>query len=183
MCGHSHWRMPNFFVRQFLPSLRGLGCLWEECLTVFKALCKRLYRYIKKEPYWLVSLAAAGMVVAVRQTGALQPFELMAFDYQVRLEDSEIPDPRLLVVEVTEKDIRNLNQWPMTDETLSTVLNTLQAYSPRAVGLDIYRDVPVSEGQAALEQAMRSPNFIAIYGLGISVDDSVPAPASIQIVL
>ena len=64
-------------------------------------------------------------------------------------------------------------QWP-------TVLSSLQAHNPKAIGIDIYRDIPQGEGEDALAQALGEPNIIAIESLGISADDSIPAPVGIS---
>ena len=139
-----------------------------------------IYQKLKKEPYWIASVVVTGLIIALRQVGGLQSLELFAFDYMVRLQSERDPDPRLLVVEITEEDIRNQEEWPMSDQTMADTLTQLQGQSPKAIGIDVYRDIPHGEGQAALADALAAPNVIAIEGLGISEDDSIPAPASIS---
>ena len=139
-----------------------------------------IYQKLKREPYWIASIAVTGLLIALRQVGGLQSLELFAFDYMVRLQSERDPDPRLLVVEITEEDIRNQEEWPMSDQTMADTLAQLQAQSPKAIGIDVYRDIPHGEGQAALSEALKAPNVIAIEGLGISADDSIPAPDSIS---
>ena len=139
-----------------------------------------IYQKLRKEPYWIASIVVTGLLIALRQIGGLQALELFAFDYMVRLQSERDPDPRLLVVEITEEDIRNQEEWPMSDQTMADALAQLQAQSPKAIGIDIYRDIPHGEGQEALSEALASSNVVAIEGLGISEDDSIPAPASVS---
>ena len=138
-----------------------------------------LYKRVQSQPYWLASLIVTALLVALRQVGGLQPLELFAFDYMTRLQHDQGPDPRLLVVEVTEQDIRDLSEWPISDQVMSKLLTELQKHGPSAIGLDIYRDVPQGEGYEALVEVLQSPEIIAIKSLGISQDDHVPPPAAI----
>ncbi len=45
-----------------------------------------------------------------RHLGGFQPLELVVFDLMMYLRPYEEPDPRLLIVEITEKDIKALKQ-------------------------------------------------------------------------
>ncbi|MGD1898004.1 MAG: EAL domain-containing protein [Phormidesmis sp.] len=97
-----------------------------------------------------------------------------------RLQPDQGPDPRLLVVEVTEQDIREQREWPMSDQSVADLIGALQRHDPKVIGLDIYRDVPQSEGYESLAEILReSPEVVAIESLGIGIDDSIPAPAAI----
>ena len=96
-----------------------------------------------------------------------------------RLLADQGPDPRLLVVEVTEQDIRELPEWPISDQVMAKLLLELQKHQPKAIGLDIYRDIPQGKGYEALAEVLRSPEIIAIESLGIGQDDDVPAPRAI----
>lgn len=104
--------------------------------------------------------------MGVRQIGVLEGLELGAFDGLVRLQPDRGVDPRLLVVAITEDDIRNLKKSPpIDDRTLSEVLVKLDRYQPRAIGLDIYRDLPVEPGNAELATDLQiNPNLVAICG-------------------
>ena len=139
-----------------------------------------IYKKLKREPYWLASVVITGLLIALRQVGGLQSLELFTFDTMVRLQAEGDPDPRLLIVEITEEDIRNQQEWPMSDQTMATILSKLQAQKPEAIGIDIYRDIPQGNGQAALKKELAAANLIAIESLGISADDSIPAPTGIS---
>ena len=142
------------------------------------SVLETLYKHVKNQPYWLASFVVTALLIALRQLSGLQSLELLAFDYLVRLKPDAGPDPRLVIVEITEKDIRNQSQWPMADQTVADLLNKLQQHNPRAIGLDIYRDISHGVGKANLETALQSPEVIAITSLGISEDDHVPPPPS-----
>lgn len=140
----------------------------------------KLYKKLRNEPYWLTSIVVTCLLLALRQAGSLQSLELLAFDNMIRVREERGPDPRLLIVEVTEEDIRNQNEWPLSDQTMADLLNRLQADNPRTIGLDIYRDIPQGSGQAALAKALQMPNVVTIESLGISESDSIPPPPNMD---
>ena len=138
------------------------------------------HKQLKKQPYWLTSLVVTGLILGLKQVGGLQSLELYAFDRMVRLKGDQGPDPRLLVVEVTEEDIRNQKEWPLWDETMAALINQLQSGNPKTIGIDIYRDIPHGEGGASLAEALQESNVVSITGLGPSADDVVPPPPNLD---
>jgi diguanylate cyclase (GGDEF)-like protein len=132
-----------------------------------------------RHPVLLTSLVVTGAVLGVRHLGALQPWELLTYDQMVRLKPDEAPDSRLLLVTITEQDIRTQNQWPMSDEIIAQLLQKLQAQRPRTIGLDIYRDVPHLPGQAALLKQLQASNVVVIRLLGNEDKQGVPAPPGV----
>jgi len=126
-----------------------------------------------------VSFVVAGVVVGIRHLGLVQPLELRVYDRMVRLRPDLGNDPRLLVVEITETDIRTLQRLTPTDADLARVLAKLKAYEPRAIGVDLYRDVPQESGHAQLLTQLRSPHVITITKLGNSAETTIPAPVGV----
>jgi CHASE2 domain-containing sensor protein len=104
----------------------------------------------------LSSLITTGFVGLVRSLGLLQTTELALYDQFLRSRPIEPPDPRLLIVTVTDQDIQAQGAEPrrgsLSDRKLTQLLNTLEAANPRVIGLDIYRDFPAS--QPALTQIL-----------------------------
>ena len=83
--------------------------------------------------------------VGLRYLGVFEKIELQTFDQMLRLRPREKPDQRVVVVEVTEKDIQSLQEKTrglksISDRNLATLLNKIQEHQPRVIGLDIYRD-------------------------------------------
>ncbi|NET04659.1 MAG: CHASE2 domain-containing protein [Symploca sp. SIO2B6] len=115
----------------------------------------------------LLSVATTFLVILARQLGLLQAVELQAFDHLMRSRPAERPDTRLLVVEVTEADIRAQRKEPgrgsLSDPSLARLLEILESHQPRAIGLDIYRDFPVSKGYPDLAKRLKySDHFVAV---------------------
>ncbi|MGB7442122.1 MAG: CHASE2 domain-containing protein [Coleofasciculaceae cyanobacterium] len=96
------------------------------------------------------SILVTGLVMGVRLLGGLQPIEIWAFDHMLQLRPQEEIDQRLLVVKLTEQDIQQQAQYPLSDQVLLATLQRLEEHQPRAIGLDIYRDLPSEPGHADL---------------------------------
>jgi len=112
---------------------------------------------------WLTAIAAASCVLGIRYLGMLQPFELAALDLLFRLRPLEPPDSRITLVTIDDQDIQQVGKWPLSDETLALVLEEVRTHQPRAIGLDIYRDITVGQGNDQLAQVFATtPNLIGI---------------------
>lgn len=147
-------------------------------------LSKGLLRYIR-HGYWsnhliaqyllppaiLIGALVSVGVLGARQLGYLQPLELVGLDLMIRLQPPSQPDPRLLVVGITEADIQTIQQWPLSDQLVAQMLEELQQLKPRSIGLDLYRDVPQPPGTEELRTQLSADNVIAIESYG-----TVPAP-------
>jgi len=120
----------------------------------------------------LSGVVATGAIALTRWLGFLQPLELAAFDQLMRHRPAELPDPRLLLVTVTEADIHAegaaIRQGSLSDGTLARLLQTLEASDPQVIGLDIYRDFPAN---ANLAPYLGSSRLVAICKRPDSQDD------------
>ncbi|MBE8987233.1 CHASE2 domain-containing protein [Nostoc sp. LEGE 12450] len=115
----------------------------------------------------MLAVIVTASIMGVRHLGLLQPFELKAFDQLLRLRPSEQPDRRLLVVAIAEDDFKLPEQQDrkgsLSDRALAVIVQKLEKFKPRAIGLDIYRDFPVDIKESSLANWMRrSDRFIAI---------------------
>ncbi|GFE69291.1 CHASE2 domain-containing protein [Chroococcus sp. FPU101] len=128
----------------------------------------------------LMSLAVTGLVLGTRHLGFLQNIELMAFDHLIQLRPTEKTDPRLLVVTITEADIQAQNpkerQGSLSDPALLQLLEKLEKYQPRVIGLDIYRDFP-AHTISIEKQISQAENLIGVCKVSDrSLDDPGIAP-------
>lgn len=113
----------------------------------------------------LSSLIVTALILGGQQLGWLQPWELRAYDQLMRLRPVEAPDPRLLIVAITEEDFDLPQQQSQREGSLSNLalvqlLSELETLNPVAVGLDIYRPSPASPELAS--QLSQSQNLYAV---------------------
>lgn len=119
----------------------------------------------------LVSIVVTGLLAGVRYLGVLHRFELQAFDQLIQLRPKEPQDTRLLVIEVTEKDVNDQNQQDskkprdisLSNRSLSHLLEKLKRLQPAVIGLDIYRRDPVGEQFPTLATELKqSDHLVAV---------------------
>lgn len=92
-------------------------------------------------------LGGLGVILLVclsRAFGLIQGIELKTLDLFLRWRPPEAVDDRITIIEFTDADIQALGTYPVPDETLYQLLTELETYAPRAIGLDIFRDIPVA---------------------------------------
>jgi len=122
----------------------------------------------------LASLVVAGGMLILRSIGGFQSIELSLYDQLVRLQPDLGEDPRMLVVAITESDIQAKDSWPLPDETLARLLQTLQQHQPKVIGLDLHRNIPQEPGTGAFREQLKADNVITIKKLGNPDVDGVP---------
>jgi adenylate cyclase len=120
------------------------------------------------------------LVLLLRWSGLLQLLELTALDQFFLLRPQEPVDSRIVIVEINEVDITKQGQWPMNDRVLAGLLENIKQQQPRAIGLDVYRNLPVDPGYPELLQVIEStPNLIGVQKVAKSIDSSAVEPQPI----
>lgn len=127
----------------------------------------------------IISLATMG----VRWLGFLQGWELKAFDFLMRHQPSQPADNRLVIIGADEEDIRNYRH-PLPDDTLLHLLQKLQSYQPRAIGIDIFRDQPIKsneEYQKLTTYLTENQNIVTVCNIGNELNQSIAPPKNVNI--
>ncbi|MDZ8189622.1 MAG: CHASE2 domain-containing protein [Nostoc sp. ChiSLP02] len=69
----------------------------------------------------------------------------------------------IVIVTIDEQDIQSVGKWPIPDWSLAQLLEKIQAQQPRAIGLDLYRDLPEGSGHEQLVKVFRdNTNLIGV---------------------
>ncbi len=118
---------------------------------------KSIYKKWKKTSYqddFIPSMSLGFLmivlVIIIRLIGGFQYWEWLTFDVFLRLRPSESRDERITLIGITEEDIKRAGTYPLSDQQIAKLLKKLQQYEPRAIGLDIVRDIPVEPGHQDL---------------------------------
>ncbi|MCU0527741.1 MAG: CHASE2 domain-containing protein [Elainella sp. Prado103] len=129
-----------------------------------------------------IGLLATVAILAGRQVGWMQAWELRMFDQLMRLRPAETADPRLLLVTITEKDVQMQNPQErrgssLSDQALSKLLAKLRVHQPRVIGLDLYRDFDIDTAASDLDQQLQqTPQFVAVCEVGESSENPGTRP-------
>lgn len=109
---------------------------------------------------WLSAPTITMLIIVIRLLGWLQPFELATFDLYLRLRPKEATDDRIVIVGINETDIRKQKTAIFPDQVYAQLLTKLLAMKPTAIGLDIYRDIPIAPGSTELAKIFQSSSNI-----------------------
>ncbi len=111
----------------------------------------------------LITPAIASLVILLRLSGLLQFWEWQAFDLYMRYQFATPQEQRIVIVGITEADLQTVGQALVPDGVYAELLQKLSAMQPRAIGLDVYRDLPVPPGHSEFIQMLQTlPNIVGI---------------------
>lgn len=124
--------------------------------------------------------SVAGLAIAASSVGLFQTMEWATHDLFFRLRPREPIDPRIVIVTIDESDLKQFGRWPVSDAVLAKLIEKLRSQQPRAIGLDLYRDIAVEPGHQDLVKVFKStPNLIGVEKV---VGDTVaPSPTLSQL--
>jgi adenylate cyclase len=111
----------------------------------------------------ITAIVVAAIVLALRAAGSFQLWELVTLDRFFRSAPLQPAHGRILIVAIDEEFIKSSGQWPVPDSVLAQAIEKISEHDPVAIGLDVYRDLPVSPGhQHLIEVYANTPNLIGI---------------------
>src|SRR5262245_21389666 len=130
----------------------------------------------------VTGLLCALVVLGLRSTGQLQQVELNLYDWLLKSRPITVSSQlRITFITIAEDDIRQQGRWPITDETLAHALGQLVAQKPRAIGVDIYRDIEVPPGHEQLTTFLpQHPHIIMVSQLGGGTVNRIPPPPVLE---
>ncbi|MEO0867572.1 MAG: CHASE2 domain-containing protein, partial [Cyanobacteria bacterium J06642_11] len=115
---------------------------------------------------WALGTAMTAATLGLRLLGGLEALELATYDRLTRWWPLyETPDPRIVVIKNTEDDIKRqgldrTSDVSITDDTLLTVLQKLETFEPRVVGIDIYHEHEISPDLSELKQRLETASNV-----------------------
>ncbi|MEH2069076.1 MAG: CHASE2 domain-containing serine/threonine-protein kinase [Nostoc sp.] len=117
------------------------------------------FKSLLRQPVIFSSAIATVLLIGIQKLGVFEPLEMRVYDQMMQLRSDPGPDSRLLIVALTDNDIQKWN-WPLSGELLDRLLGKLEESEPRAIGLDIFRDLPVQPGHDKLLQRLQQSDII-----------------------
>lgn len=110
----------------------------------------------------LSGIIGVALIIGSYATGLSQPLEWRLFDTFLRLRPQEEADERITIIGITDQDLES-TRYPITDQKLAEIIQTVEIYEPRAIGIDIYRGNPVSPGTNLLNSILETnPKVIGL---------------------
>jgi adenylate cyclase len=128
----------------------------------------------------IVANLVAFVLLSLRETGWLQSLELSAYDTLITFFAGSQQSDRVVLVVTTEADINRLG-YPIRDNYLAAVLAAVFAAGPKAVGVDLYRDLPMAPGNRELQAIQRAhDNLYWVFKLPDEGNSGVPPPPALR---
>ncbi|MDB9540054.1 CHASE2 domain-containing serine/threonine-protein kinase [Anabaenopsis tanganyikae CS-531] len=146
---------------------------------LIKKITKFLVK-ILKYPVIIGTVIATVLILGLQKLQVLQVLELKVYDQMMQMRTDPGKDPRLLIVSITEEDLQRWG-WPLSGEVLNQLLSKLEEHQPIAIGLDIFRDLPVQPGhEQLLQRLVRSDSIISICKHTNVREPGIAAPAGVK---
>jgi CHASE2 domain-containing sensor protein/DNA-binding NarL/FixJ family response regulator len=125
---------------------------------------RRFQTFIQRTRSVLIITPTVALTVIVGQSlGFFNLLEWKIRDEWVRQRSSLAIADEIVIVTIDERDIQSVRKWPIPDRALAKLLEKIRAQQPRAIGLDLYRDLPEGSGHEELLKIFRStPNLIGV---------------------
>jgi CHASE2 domain-containing sensor protein/DNA-binding NarL/FixJ family response regulator len=111
----------------------------------------------------IITPSVALTVIVGQSLGLFNLPEWKLRDQWVRLKSPKTIANEIVIVTIDEQDIQSVGKWPIPDWSLAQLIEKIRSQQPRAIGLDLYRDLPEGTGYEQLVQIFRTtPNLIGV---------------------
>ncbi|MDJ0797400.1 MAG: CHASE2 domain-containing protein [Calothrix sp. MO_167.B12] len=112
---------------------------------------------------FIITPTVALTVIAGQTLGLFNLPEWKLRDEWVRLKSQQELADEVVIVTIDERDIESVGKWPVPDWALAKLLDKIRSQKPRAIGLDLYRDLPEGTGGEQLAEVFRTtPNLFGV---------------------
>ena len=132
------------------------------------ALCRSIVEnMIKPEVRASVTIVVSVFAILffAGRLGGFQELELRVYDYLTQAKpyfaDSANTNP-ISILLLNENDIHQHGPYPFSDGFISLILQRIENFKPRVIGLDIYRETPTGEGTENLINTVNYFNNIIV---------------------
>ncbi|MGD1918402.1 MAG: CHASE2 domain-containing protein, partial [Pleurocapsa sp.] len=131
--------------------------------SIKKASFKAKKSFLGKYCLSKIVLIITAIILTLRFTGILQAWEWNLLDRFFIWRLTDTIEPRVVVVTISEQDLQAVGRIPIPNKILAEAINNLKVKQPKAIALDLYRDLPVELPDISLQQIIRStPNLYLV---------------------
>jgi CHASE2 domain-containing sensor protein/CheY-like chemotaxis protein/nitrogen-specific signal transduction histidine kinase len=125
------------------------------------------FKFKKRLWQWRVVLitspSVAIIIIAALILGWFQLLEWAMLEQFFALRPTTEESKRILIVTFDEKDITDYGKGLIPDGVIAKAITKISKQRPAAIGMDIYRDLPVEPGHQELVKVMKeTPNLIGV---------------------
>lgn len=132
---------------------------------------------------FLLTILTTAFVMGIRFFGILELVELKLYDHLLKLRPTELQDERILIVEATKDDVNRYGGFPLSDQTLTSIIDELEKNNPAVIGLNMHRAQSRGTEEERVEfisNFRHNPNLFTVCFYGSSLDTWKPPPELID---
>jgi adenylate cyclase len=118
-----------------------------------RTLLKRIFSFLERHAAFQIGVLSTLLVFSIHPVfpyrwvpedlaSLLQSFEERTYDAFFRIRGEKAVSDRVVIIDIDEKSLRELGQWPWPRNAFAQMLTTVGAGKPKAVGLDIVFSEP-----------------------------------------
>lgn len=129
--------------------------------------------------YFFIGIVAFLAVMPLNYLGGVfQNLELSAYDRMLSLQSVAPYNPPVTLITITDDDLTRLQRSAVPDGTLFDILTKLIVHHPRAIGVDLYRDIPLPPDTNKLEDLLKGHSeIIVVRKYGDAASGGISSPA------
>ncbi|MBW4517901.1 MAG: CHASE2 domain-containing protein [Timaviella obliquedivisa GSE-PSE-MK23-08B] len=131
----------------------------------------------------LSSLIGLALTQGMRQLGYLESWELQAYDHLMQVRPIEKTDARLLLITITENDLKiqpDRQGSSLSNSRLEQLIQKITQYQPALIGLDVLRESPIEpEHKELIRQVQQNDKLIVVCRSKTSEVSAVGPPVEI----
>ena len=119
-------------------------------------------------------------IVGIQAIGGfnLPEWEVRDTFFRVRSQQNPNEQSEIIVVTIDEQDLQQVGDWPIPDSVLAQLITKIRNQKPTAIGMDLYRDLPVGKGYDDLKKVFQTtPSLVGVEKI---IGDRVPPPPELK---
>lgn len=131
--------------------------------------------------FLILPALVVALLLPLSFTGALQNVEFWVYDRMLGFQLQENQNSPITLITISDADLTLLKSGSLNDITLSEVLSNILRQRPRAIGIDLYRDIPLPPGTDELAALLNTnPLIVVAQKFGDEHSQGVPPPSYLQ---
>ncbi|HEB01869.1 MAG TPA: CHASE2 domain-containing protein, partial [Nitrospirae bacterium] len=111
-------------------------------IIIYLTLMKKFKKIIFSD--WLIGIVIMLALLAayLLQWGPLQAIEYKTYDFRARMLQEEQKSP-VVIVAIDDSSIEQIGRWPWPRKYIAGLIDILNSYGARVIGVDIFYTEPV----------------------------------------
>lgn len=131
--------------------------------------------------YFILPFFVVVLLLPVIFGGAFQSMELWVYDQMLSFQSKQHQNSPITLITISDADLTQLKSGSLNDMSLYQALSNILQHQPRAIGVDLYRDIPLPPGTDDLANLLNAnPLIVVAQKFGDEHSQGVPPPSYLE---